>query len=121
MEWFLKQRGGERYLLTNGVALDFDGYLTLGNYSEDLKNKYSTTYDIVKVYKGNSPFSLTEVFQAKCLTLIWERKDIEVSDREIEILKALKTLGYAWLARDKNDKLFAYEKTPVKDTFIWFL
>lgn len=47
-----------------------------------------------------------------------------MTDREIEILKALKTLGYSWIARDSDDEdhsgtLFAYLKRPEKRHITW--
>ena len=34
---------------------------------------------------------------------------------EIDVLKALKTLGYEWLARDKDDELNAHKIKPNKN------
>jgi len=59
----VETRDGKRYLFTSGVLLDFDGYIMLINYNEDLKSKYYEAQDIVKVYKGNNPHSLTSMFQ----------------------------------------------------------
>lgn len=47
------------------------------------------------------------------------KPEIKLSEREIEILKALKILGCKWLTRDRNSILFAYLKKPVKLTSIW--
>lgn len=112
-------KDGKRYLFTSGVLLDFDGYIMLINYSEDLKSKYNPSQDIVKVYKGNNPHSLTSMFQDTYLTMIWERKDIKLTDEEIEILKALKTLHFEWLARDESGDLYAYSGTLYKDDCTW--
>lgn len=40
---------------------------------------------------------------------------MKLIDKEIEILKALKVLGYEWLARDENGELYAYYDKPTKD------
>ena len=112
-------RDGKRYLFTSGVLLDFDGYIMLINYTEDLKSKHYEAQDIVKVYKGNKPHSLTSMFKDTYLTMQWERKEIKLTDEEIEILKALKTLDFEWLARDEDDALNAYSGTPYKDDCVW--
>lgn len=51
---------------------------------------------------------------------------MKLTDREIEVLKALKTLGYEWLARDKSNTLYVntlytYLNKPTKNIFheIW--
>lgn len=46
-------------------------------------------------------------------------QNIKLSDKEIDMLLALKVLGYKWLARDSNNILFAYDKKPVKLTTMW--
>lgn len=112
-------RDGKRYLFTSYVLLDFDGYIMMINYDEDLKSKYYASQDIVRVYKGNNPHSLTSMFQDTYLTLQWERKEPKLTNEEIEILEALKTLGYEWLARDGDGVIFAYEKKPERNIAYW--
>ena len=44
-----------------------------------------------------------------------------MTSREIEILKALKVLGFRFLARDTNAHLFAYYDKPYKLPHYWVL
>ena len=39
---------------------------------------------------------------------------------EIDVLKALKTLGYEWLARDFDRELYAFVEKPEKGETTWF-
>lgn len=114
----LETRNGKRYLLVNDIMRDFDGYIGLNSYNNDLSYKHHTIHDIVKIYKDTMKFSLTNIFEDKCLSLLWERK--ELTEQEVEVLKALKTLGLEWLARDKRGTLFVYENKPAKLTNNWF-
>lgn len=115
----VETRNSQRYLLSSNRMLDLGGFIRLTNYSEDLKNENSKYYDIVKVYEIEIAYSLTDIFKDANLTLIWEREDIKSADKEVEILKALNTLGYTYIARDKNGKLYAYENKPEKRTNFW--
>lgn len=40
--------------------------------------------------------------------------DVQLTAHEIEVLKALKVLGFNWIARDGNNYLFAYEEKPTR-------
>lgn len=40
--------------------------------------------------------------------------DVELTEHEIEVLKALKVLGFEWIARDCDNTLFAYVSKPFK-------
>lgn len=113
-------RDGKRYLFNGVVLLDFEGSILMTiNYNEDLRSKYYTTQDIVKVYRSKNLPSLAFIFQDTYLTMIWDRKEIKLTDEEIEILKALKTLHLDFLARDEDDALRAYSVAPYKDGSIW--
>lgn len=116
----LETRDGDRYLLTNGVMRDFTGYMSLDDYSNDLKYEHSKGYDIIKVYKDTMAYSLTVIFKYDFLTLIWERKETKLTNREIEVLKALNTLGYTYIARDKNGELYGHDEMPSKYTNDWW-
>ena len=39
---------------------------------------------------------------------------VELTTQEVEALKALKVLGFNWIARDENDILYAYGSKPIK-------
>lgn len=77
--------------------------------NDDLTSNWRNHYDIMKVYED---YTMTK--------LLWERKEIKLSDREIKVLEALKTLGFKVIARDWCGKrLYAYKKTPPKCSDIW--
>lgn len=54
------------------------------------------------------------------LTLDSWMKEVEVkhelSEKEIEVLKALKVLGLNWIARDEDNILYAYDSKPIKSS-----
>ena len=50
--------------------------------------------------------------------LIWKRQEYSVEQKEI--FKALKVLGFGWIARDDIDNaLFAYDEKPIKKGGYW--
>ena len=63
----------------------------LDKYNNNLKNNSYDKSDIMKVYED---YTLKN--------LLWERKEIKLSEREIEVLKALKTLGYRTIIRNED-------------------
>lgn len=82
---------------------------TLDDYEYDFKNRDFETHDIMKVYED---YTLKN--------LLWERQEIKLSEREIEILKALKVLEFKYIARDSyKDSLFAYKTNPEKSFSSW--
>lgn len=115
----LETRRGKRYLLTNGAMRTFDGsggFANLFDFNDDLTCKYTAEWDIIKVYNF---FALKDIFKDENLTLLWEREEIELTDREVEVLKALKTLGFKWIARDKDGDLCAFSTKPHKFNSQW--
>ena len=116
----LELRDGKRYLLTNGMMCDFEKTTSFNSYHDNLISLYSTKYDIIRVYKVRllTPL-IINTFKDEYLDLIWERK--ELTDREIEVLKALKTLGLEWLARDEDGEIFLYQDKPEKDSSCWYV
>lgn len=65
----------------------------LDKYNNNLKNNSYDKSDIMKVYED---YTLKN--------LLWEREEIKLSEREIEVLKALKTLGYRTLIRNEDNQ-----------------
>lgn len=81
----------------------------LDKYNNNLKNNSYEKNDIMKVYED---YTLKN--------LLWERQEIQLSEREIEILKALKVLEFKYIARDSyKDSLFAYKTNPEKGFSSW--
>ena len=42
------------------------------------------------------------------------------SEMEIQVAKNLKDKGYKWIAKDKNDSLYAFKYKPYKDETVWY-
>ena len=113
-------RNGTRYLYCEGVmrGRGLDGWDLISNYTDNLKIPEFPRLDIVKVYKDTKAYDLSTIFEYEYLELIWQRP--ELSEREIEILKALDLLNYKFLARDYNEnKLYAYFDKPEHHILMW--
>lgn len=123
----LELRNGKRYLLINETMINFDIALTINWFEDDLTYSPDNQQDIVKVYRSSMLYSLKDTFKDKHLDLIWERKEsneIDLTDREVEILKALKVFGHTYIARDSNalyGNLYGFRDEPIKGTYSWFI
>ncbi|MGX7099575.1 DUF1642 domain-containing protein [Globicatella sanguinis] len=42
-----------------------------------------------------------------------------ITREEYELLKKYRELGYKWIARDANERLYVYRETPMKSSAIW--
>lgn len=123
----VETRGGNLYLVVGDFITRDDGFNLLSNYDENMTNVNGIyDHDIVKVYEykndrhDNNATSIEVLFNKTKLTLLWERKEHNLTEREIEVLKALHTLGHEWLVRDKDNRLFAYRHKPSKRNIAWF-
>lgn len=94
------------------------GFIKGSNYNDELINVfgYSNNYDIMEVYTINE--KLNSLLNAYTLDLdkkfsIWKRQ--EYTDEQKEIFKALKVLGLNWIARDKDNDIYAYYTEPRKN------
>ena len=74
----VKLRNEDKRLVLCGKLLALKGYDNISSYTDDLKNKNDSNYDIIKVY-NNHAYNIDEIF--KSLSLIWERK----SEAEIKL------------------------------------
>ena len=109
-------------MLVVGDKLFGDGYSeSLSNYTDDLESIVFDDLDIIRVYNYKIAGSLYDLLEDDNLDIIWERKEIKLTDKEIEILKALKLLGFNFLARDENNDLYAYSKKPFILSFIYWV
>ena len=119
----VEYRNGFRRLVVNDELIGDDGHLSLTEYNDDLKiNELYRNLDIIKVYKYKLGWSFNRLLDDDNLELIWERKEYELTKREIEILKALKTLDYEFLVRNESGMLYAIKKKPEKKCLIgvWY-
>lgn len=121
----VETREGNLYLVVGYFITRETGFDLLSNYKESLLNSFYDSLDIMKVYEykndrhDNNATTIRALFNREYLTLLWERKEHNLTEREVEILKALQTLGYEWLARDENGKLFSYIHKPEKLNEFW--
>lgn len=116
----LETRKGTRYLYCEGVMRGLDEWDLISTYTDDLKCIEFSHLDIVKVYEDTREYNLNTIFEHGYLKLIWQRpKPPKLSEREIEILKALDVIGFKYIARDKGGNIFAYQPKPIKDDDIW--
>jgi hypothetical protein len=128
----VKTRSGKIYLVIKDIDSMLYGHQDIafinsnsfscgGNYMEDLKYNSDSSYDIVEVFQiHDDPKAL---LNDKFLDLdkrlsIWKRE--EYTDEQKEVFKALKVLGFNWIARDDNgNMLMAYDEKPIKAGRYW--
>lgn len=113
----VEYRKGYKRLVVNDNLIGEDTYTSLSNFNDDLKHKTYNGFDIIKIYNYRFAGNFSQLLEDVNLNLIWERKEIKLTDREIEILKALKVLGYEFLARDENTDMYAYNGKPYKGSY----
>jgi uncharacterized protein YciU (UPF0263 family) len=94
----VESRNGDRMLFISGIFIDSEGSLTLRDYNDDFNYNFGIyldkhSYDIVKIFSVNKTVgALDDLFEEHSLELIWERKEEpEYTEKEIEILEAIKT------------------------------
>src|SRR5690606_5211968 len=112
---------GDKRLVVNDDLIGVNGSASLSIFNDDLRYRNSGALDIIKVYKYKQCINLNELLKDDNLDLIWERKDIELTDREIEVLKGLKVLGFKFLARDLSSYLYGFCEKPYKTKEAWLL
>ena len=86
----VEYHNGKKRLIVNNNLIGDDAYTCLSNYSDDLRNIAHSDLDIMKVYNYNAPGGFNRLLEDDNLVLIWEHKEIKLTNKEIEILKALK-------------------------------
>lgn len=76
-------------------------------------------YDVMKVFGLRSCCSFENIVfnENEYLTEIWHREEIFITPDEKAILRNIR--GFYYIARDKDKKLFVYEKKPVKGCVKW--
>ena len=120
-EMVVQFRNGSKYMFleeTQNLSGEHYGY-NITDFNEDLTHKYSSDKDIIKVYRPRKNGCILNVINDSN-KLIWDREENKLTEREIEVLKALQAIGRKWLARDIDDKLFAFETEPEKGMVSWF-
>lgn len=105
----IETRMGGRYLYHHQnrdklLNLKESGFLHLNDFDENLKEcgYDNNEFDIMKVYADYT-----------CKELIWERKEIKLSETERAILNAIDE-NYNWICRDKDNRLVISRYRPSK-------
>ena len=111
-------RNGDRYMVVGDMIMSDIYFISFRSFDENLLAEYGLKeYDIMKIY--NQVHSLNEIETTK--DLLWKRpKEVIYTEKELEILKALKVLGYKWIARDIINNLNAYKGIPRLEGGYWF-
>lgn len=118
----VETRDGSRYIYTFAFGNSSDskdliqlnsttgGFSSTRMYTHYLKreNREYAICDIMKVYKDYT-----------CQELLWERKEIELSDSERSLLGAL-PCEFKYIARDSDGELYVYDGKPSKHNESWF-
>lgn len=106
----LESRYGEKILVCNSDEwINLKGMkIDKGEYLKDLTYKINDGHTIVKVYEDYT-----------CQKVLWERKETpELTEDEKVILRNL-SKEFKWIARDRNEMLYVYEKLPNKVLITW--
>lgn len=89
-----------------------DGYETrpkdLSDYNNDLTNR-----------NGYRDLDIMKVFNVE--QVLWERKEIKLTDAERAWLTVAKHDGKRYIARDYNGELYAYTERPPRGVASWYL
>jgi len=116
--------------LINGIvdillAGEHGGWMDGESYDDDLMlkrypvKKIVSDYDIMKVYSicEDDCYHL-DLLNLNIRHLIWKRD--EYTSEQKEVFKALKVLGFKYIARDSDNNLNAYDSTLIKGENWWY-
>ncbi len=123
-------RNGNKYFKIDNTLINsnFRSWASLDFYNEDLtrREKDEKEYDIMKVnneveniFFDGCYRAISQVLDDKKDVWTWVREGIKLTDEEKEILKALKVLGFNYIAKDECKLLYAYTKLPSKRFDAW--
>lgn len=108
------------YLVVGDKLIGVDGHLNLSSYLDNLEHTLFRAFNIIKVYNYKLGRSFSRLLDDDNLELIWERKEHELTKREIDVLKALRTLSYDFLVRNENGELYACKEKPERQMYYWY-
>ena len=111
-------RDGDRYMVVGDMIMSDIYFISFRRFDENLLAEYGLKeYDIMKIY--NQVRSLNGIKNTSYL--LWKRPEkVIYTEKELEILKALKVLRYKWIARDIINNLNAYKGIPRLEGGYWF-
>lgn len=101
--------------------VDNAGFFNGTEFKDDLTHDYNDNWDIVEVFNSDieSNTQLVRKFlDTNVRYSIWKRK--EYTEEQKEIFKALKVLGFNWMARDKDNPVIAFDIKPERRSFTWY-
>lgn len=85
-------RDGSRRLVVGEKFMGQASWTEFGNYTDDLKNRIKSDFDINMVYESNGN-KFNTVFEDRYLTIIWKREE-EPEHKEMTVEEIEKELGY---------------------------
>jgi len=110
---------GDILVLKNGeVIMGNELNFILDEFDDSLECVYNQKYSIIKVFRSNklSQYSLhKEVYEKG--KLVFERE--EYTEEQKKIFKALKMLGFNYIAKDKDWCVYAYDKKQIRGNIEW--
>ena len=112
--------GNEKYFVCGNYLLSNDGgFNLLDDYNDDLIMKCDddSYFKIIKVYEIKQSKNLVNLMNNYNLKLVWERQE-KLTDFEKQILGYL-IYRFKYIARDKDDSLYAYNQEPEKHSNGW--
>ena len=112
--------GNEKYFVCGNYLLSDDGgFNLLDDYNDDLimEDDEDSYYKVVKVYEIKQNRNLVNLMDSDNLKLVWERQE-KLTDFEKQILGYL-IYRFKYIARDKDDSLYAYNQEPEKHISGW--
>lgn len=100
------------------VFVDTGGFNLGSDYTEDMTDIDDSGYDIVEVYNTTDEHAFSGgVLNLDIRTSIWKR--VEYTENQKTVIEALKVLGYNYIAKDSDMKVYAYSERPVKAFHSW--
>lgn len=128
----IETRRGDIFLVIKDIETLFCGHQDIGfagndcftcgdNLNDDLTSITSKSFDIVKVFQINheqKSLLNDDTLNLNEKHLIWKRK--EFTEEQNTLFKALKSLGFKYIARDNEHRsLIAYDTKPLKGYVFW--
>ena len=118
-------RNGERYIIVGDLMYDDNWRFTrLSFYDDELKEEDDFLrghgeWDIMEVHKATNKTKPLDAMDFTRVTLLWKRQELlEQDEKVIESIRLLHP-DHKWIARDRNNKLYACRTKPVKGQIGW--
>lgn len=114
-------RNKEKYIIIGNLMHDDNwGLIQMYSYNEELKHSRAFEYgdsdwDIMEVHKSVNKGNPLDNSKFTKETLLWKRQ--ELSEQDKKVIEAIRLLhpNHKWIARDRDNKLYACRTKPVKE------